>query len=81
MKKLGIIGYGALGKILCEGIRAHLPEDYRITGILEQADVLKEEIRTAGYRACDSFEELVDAHADDEFYRRLAALTVKVMEQ
>ena len=28
-----------------------------------------------------SFEELVDAHADDEFYRKLAALTVKVMEQ
>ena len=60
MKKLGIIGYGALGKILCEGIRTHLPEDYRITGILEQADALKEEIRAAGYRACDSFEELVD---------------------
>ena len=28
-----------------------------------------------------SFEGLVDAHADDEFYRRLAALTVKVMER
>ena len=28
-----------------------------------------------------SFEGLVDAHADGEFYRKLAALTVKVMER
>lgn len=28
-----------------------------------------------------SFQELVDAYAEDEYYKRLVALTVKVMEQ
>lgn len=65
MKSLAVIGYGALGKILCSILVKELSEDYDLTGIFDLA--LKEEyIEVEGKKIpiFQSFEEVLQSHAE-----------------
>ncbi len=63
MKKLGILGGGALAHIFVEAHAAHLKEDYEIVGLY---DLMVDQAR-AGFpelRVCDSMDQLIDAQPD-----------------
>ena len=65
MKKLAIIGYGALGKILVSILVDKLQEQYEIVGILDQ--VLQEkniEVQGQKITVFPSFEELLNSPAE-----------------
>lgn len=64
-KRVAVIGYGALGKILTEGIREKLEGLYRVSGIWEiRMDLVRREIEGQGFKAYGSFEELLEDAPD-----------------
>lgn len=65
-KKVSIIGYGALGKILADGISRKLSHDYEIAGIWSRSIAKHaDELSRAGIPFYASFEELL---ADNTHY-------------
>lgn len=60
-KRVALIGYGALGKILTGGIREKLNGIYRVSGVWElRMDLVREAIEREGFKAYGSFEELLE---------------------
>ncbi len=64
LKKVAIIGYGALGQILAGAVRSNLADLYEVSGILELAEAGKEKIREDGFACCADLEELLAAGPD-----------------
>ncbi|MCC8126853.1 MAG: DUF108 domain-containing protein [Clostridiales bacterium] len=63
-KRVGIIGYGALGKILARGIVSQLSAQYTISGILEMRTDLRSELKTDGFKSCQSLDFLLNNKPD-----------------
>ena len=64
-KRVAVIGYGALGKILTGGIREKLTGIYRVSGVWElRMDLVREAIEREGFKAYGSFEELLEDRPD-----------------
>lgn len=59
-----VIGYGALGKILVQGIQEKLKGLYRLAGVWEQQPEAAEAARKTGIKVYASFEELVEERPD-----------------
>lgn len=65
MKRVALIGYGALGKIVVKEWAAHLGESYELVGVLEKfLETAAEEIGKMGYHAYGSAEELLEDKPD-----------------
>lgn len=64
-KRVAVIGYGALGKILAEGIRSTLKDLYLVSGIWDvQMDTVRPAIEMAGFRPYESFDMLLADQPD-----------------
>lgn len=64
-KRVAIIGYGALGRILAAGIRQTLPEDYVVCGIwTHHMERVSAQIREDGFQPYGSFSELLAQRPD-----------------
>ena len=60
MKKIALIGCGALGSIVAKGIVKHLSDSYTLTGVLDVVPESAEKLAAAVHtRACRSLEELL----------------------
>ena len=65
MKKLAIIGYGALSGLAIQGIRTHLAEDYAISGVWSRSvEKHTEELRAQNIPVYPSVEALLKGDAD-----------------
>lgn len=64
-KRVAVIGYGALGKILVGGIREKLNGLYQVSGIWDlRMNLVWKEIVEAGFNAYGTFEELLEERPD-----------------
>ncbi len=63
-KRVAVIGYGALGRVLVQGIQEKLEGMYRLTGVWEQLPEAAQTAREAGIRVYSTFEELEEERPD-----------------
>ena len=64
-KRVAVIGYGALGKILTGGIREKLNGIYRVSGVWElRMDLVREAIEREVFNCYWVGEELLEDHFD-----------------
>ena len=65
MKKIAVIGYGALGKIFVDALQKTLPDQYEIEGIyVRNRDTVKKTLEELGIRSFQTFEELLGGSAE-----------------
>lgn len=73
MKKIAVIGYGALGKIFVDAMKRILPDVYEVEGIfVRNRETVEKSLEELGIRVYQSFDELLCA--DVEYVVEIASV-------